>query len=63
MSEHHKSPIPSKDQDYPEPERLTTPEEEAGQDIAELEHPPQAEGEREPDEDDQKRHSGRSGGR
>lgn len=32
--------------DQPEPERMVTPEEEAGQDIAELENPPQAEGPR-----------------
>ena len=54
MNQHQKSPRPSKDQDYPEPERLITPEEEAGQDIAELEHPPQAEGEREPEEGEEK---------
>ena len=34
------------EQDAPEPERLITPQEEAGQDIAELEDPPQAEGDR-----------------
>jgi hypothetical protein len=51
MTEHKKSPIHTADQEFPEPERLITPEEEAGQDLAELEHPPQAEGEREEEED------------
>lgn len=51
MTEHRKSPIHTADQEFPEPERLITPEEEAGQDLAELEHPPQAEGEREDDND------------
>lgn len=32
--------------DQPEPERMITPEEEAGMDLAELENPPQAEGPR-----------------
>ena len=35
------------DQDAPEPERLTTPDEDSDQDIAQLENPPQAEGPRE----------------
>jgi hypothetical protein len=52
MTDHHKSPIPAEDQEYPEPERLITPEEEAGMDLAELEHPPQAEGPRELVEED-----------
>jgi hypothetical protein len=52
MTDHQKSPIPAKDQEYPEPERLITPEEEAGMDLAELEDPPQAEGPRDLVEDD-----------
>lgn len=47
MSDHKKSPIPSDDQKSPQPERLVTPDEEAEMDVAELEHPPQAEGPRE----------------
>jgi hypothetical protein len=41
------TPTRADEQEYPEPERLTTPDEEAGQDIAELAEPPQAEGRRE----------------
>lgn len=41
-----KTPRRSNEQSSPEPERLTTPEEEAGEDVAELEDPPQAEGPR-----------------
>ena len=52
MNEHRKSPIHTEDQEFPEPERLVTPEEEAGQDIAELDDPPQAEGEREREQGD-----------
>ncbi|HET8656769.1 MAG TPA: hypothetical protein VFL93_14700 [Longimicrobiaceae bacterium] len=55
--EEHKSPIPSRDQDYPEEERMTTPEELAGQELEELEDPPQAEGSREDVEEDLKRQS------
>ncbi len=40
------SPRHVDDQETPEPERLVTPEEEAGMDLAELEDPPQAEGPR-----------------
>ncbi|HET7275840.1 MAG TPA: hypothetical protein VFI91_11800 [Longimicrobiaceae bacterium] len=46
MTDRKKSPIPAKDQESPEPERMVTPEEEAGMDLAELEDPPQAEGTR-----------------
>ena len=45
--DHQKSPRTAAEQDSPEPERLTTPEEEAGMDLAEMEQPPQAEGQRE----------------
>lgn len=41
------SPKTVEEQDAPQPERLITPQEEAGQDIASLEDPPQAEGDRE----------------
>jgi len=44
-----KSPKKAAEQDYPEPERPITPDEELGVDIEELEHPPQAEGPREED--------------
>ena len=33
-------------ENQPEPERMVTPQEEAGMDLAELENPPQAEGPR-----------------
>lgn len=33
----------------PEPERMITPDEEAGMDLAELDDPPQAEGPRDPE--------------
>lgn len=49
--EHKTSPIRSDDQEYPAPERPTTPEEDAGQSIQELDDPPQAEGDRESAED------------
>jgi hypothetical protein len=52
MSEHKKSPIHTDDQEWPEQERMVTPAEEAGQDIAELENPPQAEGSRKEVEED-----------
>ena len=41
-----KSPRTAEEQDAPQPERMTTPAEEAEMDIAELEEPPQAEGPR-----------------
>jgi hypothetical protein len=41
-----KSPRSSDEQSSPEPERLVTPQEEADQDIAQLDDPPQAEGDR-----------------
>lgn len=46
-----KSPKTAKEQDAPEPERPITPDEEAGQDIEELDDPPQAEGERQENDD------------
>jgi hypothetical protein len=52
MSEHKKSPIHSDDQEWPEQERMVTPAEEAGEDLAELEDPPQAEGSRKLIEED-----------
>lgn len=52
MSNQHKSPQPASEQDAPEPERLITPEEEAGMDLAELEDPPQAEGTRDPEDNE-----------
>ena len=51
MTDAHKSPKTADEQDAPQPERMVTPQEEAGQDIAELEDPPQAEGGREDVED------------
>lgn len=58
MSNQHKSPQPASEQDAPEPERLITPEEEAGMDLAELEDPPQAEGTRDPEDDEAGREPG-----
>lgn len=52
MPTEKKTPLTADEQDYPEPERLVTPEEAAGQDLAELEDPPQAEGDRETVEED-----------
>ena len=49
--EREKSPKTAEEQDAPQPERLVTPQEEAGQDLKELETPPQAEGRREAAED------------
>ena len=46
-----KSPRVADEQDAPEPERPTTPLEDAEQDIASMDDPPQAEGQRD-DEDD-----------
>ena len=43
---HPVSPLHADEQDAPEPERPTRPDEEAGQSIGELEEPPQAEGPR-----------------
>ena len=40
------APKTVEEQDAPEPERLVNPQEEAGQDIAQMEDPPQAEGDR-----------------
>ena len=40
------SPKKADQQSAPEPERMVTPDEEAGMDLAELDEPPQAEGRR-----------------
>lgn len=40
------APKHADEQDAPEPVRPTTPQEDAGQDIAQLDDPPQAEGDR-----------------
>jgi len=51
MSTQHPTPQRrDQDDDAPEPERMITPLEEAGMDLAQLDDPPQAEGSREPDE-------------
>ena len=42
-----RTPHKAAEQTSPEPERLTTPQEDADQDISQLENPPQAEGARE----------------
>ena len=52
MAEHEKSPMTAEEQDSPQPERLVTPQEAAGQDLEELEDPPQAEGPRDEDDDE-----------
>ena len=44
--EHQKSPLTAEEQDHPQPERPTTPDEDAGMDLQSLDHPPQAEGDR-----------------
>jgi hypothetical protein len=54
MNDHEKSPKTAEEQDSPAPERPITPDEEAGMDLAEMEHPPQAEGPRESVEDDRR---------
>jgi hypothetical protein len=43
----NKTPRPTDEQSSPEPERLSTPQEDAGQSLEELRDPPQAEGDRE----------------
>jgi hypothetical protein len=47
-----KSPKSVEEQDAPEPVRPVTPQESAGQDIASLDDPPQAEGDRDDDEEE-----------
>lgn len=42
-----RAPLTADEQEFPEPERLITPAEEAGQSLQEMENPPQAEGPRE----------------
>ncbi len=51
MEEKRKSPVPADEQESPEPERLVTPAEEAGMDLAEMEDPPQSEGKRKESDD------------
>jgi hypothetical protein len=46
-----KSPRTAEEQTWPEPERLVTPQEEAGQSLQDLADPPQAEGDRDPEEE------------
>jgi hypothetical protein len=61
MPDEKKSPLTSDEQDYPQPERMTTPEEEAGMDLEELEDPPQAEGSRRTVEEDLEERERRGG--
>lgn len=42
--DHQKAPRHVDEQSAPEPERLVTPQEEAGENLSAMEHPPQAEG-------------------
>ena len=58
---HEKSPKTAEEQESPQQERMTTPQEEADQNLAELKDPPQAEGPRERVEEDMK--GRREGGR
>jgi hypothetical protein len=53
MTQHERSPRKADEQSSPEPERMITPDEEAGMDLAELEQPPQAEGPRDRGEDEE----------
>ncbi|MGQ0563032.1 MAG: hypothetical protein ACT443_14300 [Gemmatimonadota bacterium] len=46
LGDHRGSPRPAEEQEAPEPERLTRPDEEAEVAVHQLERPPQAEGER-----------------
>jgi hypothetical protein len=50
MNRPERSPKTADEQDAPEPERLTTPQEAADMDLAQLEEPPQAEGPRDREE-------------
>lgn len=59
MTHEKQSPLSAEEQDSPQPERLVTPQEEAGMDLAELENPPQAEGPRERVEEDLRKRSDR----
>jgi hypothetical protein len=49
--EHKKSPQTADEQDSPQPERLVTPQEEAGMDLQQMKQPPQAEGQRDVEEE------------
>lgn len=52
MSTHKQNPQrTAREADASEPERMITPEEEAGMDLAQLEDPPQAEGSRGPEDE------------
>ncbi|MBW3630830.1 MAG: hypothetical protein KY464_16250 [Gemmatimonadetes bacterium] len=51
MEKHEKSPQTAAEQDAPQQERMVTPEEEAGMDLQKLKQPPQAEGQREVEDD------------
>jgi hypothetical protein len=51
MMEHEKSPKTAAEQDTPEQERMVTPQEEAGMDLQQMKQPPQAEGQREVEEE------------
>ena len=57
MREESRSPRDVDQQSAPEPERMITPEEEAGMDLAELEEPPQAEGRRDEEDGGRRGHS------
>ena len=61
MPNEKKSPLTAAEQDHPQQERMTTPEEEAGMDLEELEDPPQAEGSRETVEENLRAKDGRGG--
>lgn len=50
MMNQQRSPRDVDEQSSPEPERMVTPDEEAGMDLAELQEPPQAEGPRDREE-------------
>ncbi len=61
MTHREKSPKTAEEQDAPQQERMVTPQEEAGMDVAELENPPQAEGPRKRVEEDLRPGSGNGG--
>lgn len=46
LADHRPSPRPVEDQDQPEPERPTRPDEDANVAVHQLKEPPQAEGDR-----------------
>ncbi len=59
MDRDEKSPKTADEQEYPEQERMVTPEEEAGMELQELDNPPQAEGPRDTENDDARGSDGR----